>query len=370
MDDNTEDTEKMSQNLTPEDMTALEELLRRKTDRVPNGLRAQQTLPLKAILSPSPQQQYFPYEVADVAEGATFAGQLKHRGAIARAMQSFTPMSEWPVQTILAYFTSNVNRHMCFSRYLKQTRVRLLVNLVSLLNKTDTPMMAAYTLACMEYVQHPSLGAHFDPANPTKHQLAFVQMLKDNPDDFIVLSGDARNEYVRAKLTTYLAEARNACPDWAQVPPPTRALFDFCFKGGQDQMNEMAQKVLTKKRKRGKKKTTPSVPQGDVPFVYKRVLPPLFEYDDSRIKKVCAGNALLEGLIEGMPGVRVLGEGDGAKGEEYKEAVEGGEELKVSGVEEPGEGFEKGLDEMVKEGGGAKAMASVDLTSWYDWKNV
>jgi len=302
-------------------------------------------------------------------------------------MQSFTPMSEWPVQTILAYFTSNVNRHMCFSRYLKQTRVRLLVNLVSLLNKTDTPMMAvclletlgyhftnavlqAYTLACMEYVQHPSLGAQFDPANPTKHQFAFVHMLKDNPDDFIVLSGDSRNEYVRAKLTTYLAEARNACPDWTQVPPPTRALFDFCFKGGQDQMNEMAQKVLTKKRKRGKKKTTPSVPQGDVPFVYKRVLPSLFEYDDSRIKKLCAGNALLEGLIEGMPGVRVLGEGDGAKGEEYKEAVEGGEELKVSGVEEPGEGFEKGLDEMVKEGGGAKAMASVDLTSWYDWKNV
>jgi len=63
MDENTEDVEKMSQNLTPEDMTALEELLRRKTDRVPNGLRAQQTLPLETILSPSPQQQYFPYEV-------------------------------------------------------------------------------------------------------------------------------------------------------------------------------------------------------------------------------------------------------------------------------------------------------------------
>lgn len=63
MDDNTEDIEKMSQNLTPEDVTALEELLRRKTDRVPNGLRAQQTLPLNAILSPSTQQQYFPYEV-------------------------------------------------------------------------------------------------------------------------------------------------------------------------------------------------------------------------------------------------------------------------------------------------------------------
>jgi len=62
MDDNTEYIEKMSQKLTPEDMTALEELLRRKTDRVPNGLRAQQTLPLEAILSPSPQQQYFPYE--------------------------------------------------------------------------------------------------------------------------------------------------------------------------------------------------------------------------------------------------------------------------------------------------------------------
>jgi len=221
----------------------------------------------------------------------------------------------------------------------------------------------------MEYDQHPSLGAQFDPANPTKHQVAFVLMLRDNPDDFIVLSGDVRNEYVRQKLTTYLAKARNACPDWTQVPRPTRALFDFCFKGSQDQMNEMAQKVVTKKRKRGKKRTTPSVPEGDVPFVYKRVLPPLFEYDDSKIKKVCGGNALLKGLIEGMPGVRVLGEGYGAK-DEYKEDVEGGEELKVSGVEEPGEGFEEILDDMVKEGGGAKAVGSVDLRSWYDWKNV
>ena len=106
-----------------------------------------------------------------------------------------------------------------------------------------------------------------------------------------------------------------------------------------------------------------------MPFVYKRVLPPLYEYDDSRIKKVCAGNALLEGLIEGMPGVRVLGVEDGTK-DEYKEDVEGGDELKVSGVEEPGEAFEKSLDDMVKEGGGAKAVGSLDLTSWYDWKNV
>ena len=78
MDDNTEDIEKMSQSLTPEDMIALEELLRRKTDRVPNGLRAQQTLPLEVILSPSPQQQYFPYEVSVLFLIPKSSQQLAH----------------------------------------------------------------------------------------------------------------------------------------------------------------------------------------------------------------------------------------------------------------------------------------------------
>jgi len=49
--------------LTHNDITALEELLRRKTEGIPRALKGDITLSLDAILRPSPQQQFFPYHV-------------------------------------------------------------------------------------------------------------------------------------------------------------------------------------------------------------------------------------------------------------------------------------------------------------------
>jgi hypothetical protein len=79
---------------------------------------------------------------ANVAESATFAGVLKHRGAIMRLLRSFTPMSQWTVQTVLAYFISNLNECMSFTQHHQQTRVRLLANLAARLNNKDAPLMA------------------------------------------------------------------------------------------------------------------------------------------------------------------------------------------------------------------------------------
>jgi hypothetical protein len=76
---------------------------------------------------------------ANVAEGATFVGVLKHRGAIMGLLRFFTLMSRSPVQTILAYFTSNINPQMSLT---SSTRVRLLANLTARLNNKDTPLMA------------------------------------------------------------------------------------------------------------------------------------------------------------------------------------------------------------------------------------
>jgi hypothetical protein len=186
----------------------------------------------------------------------------------------------------------------------------------------------------MEYAQYPGLGTHFDPSNPTKHQLAFVHMLKDHLGDFLILRTASRNERVLAKIAPYLAEACNTCPDWDTVPASTRALFDFYFPRGQEQANGMAENMKIKKRRRGKKRTTPSLQQGDVPFVYKRVLLALFEDDDTRIKARCAGNKLLEGLVEGMPGVRAVCDGENDTADGAGDDVEGGEKNPVLGVEE------------------------------------
>jgi hypothetical protein len=49
--------------LNQKDKTALQELLRRKTEDIPHGLKGEVTLPLEAILTPSPEHRFFPYKV-------------------------------------------------------------------------------------------------------------------------------------------------------------------------------------------------------------------------------------------------------------------------------------------------------------------
>lgn len=42
---------------------------------------------------------------------ANFAGHLQYRGAIMDYVSNGTPLTNWDVGAILAYFTSNIDRH-------------------------------------------------------------------------------------------------------------------------------------------------------------------------------------------------------------------------------------------------------------------
>jgi hypothetical protein len=195
--------------LTFDDKAALAELLRRKTEYISAGVKPHITLSLDTILEPSAQHQFFPHQVDNVNEGATFAGILKYRGDIMIALKNNVPMQEWNEQMILAYFCSSVEVNLNFSKHHRQTRTRLLANLAARLNNSDTPLQAAYTLACMEYDRHAALGPQFDPANPTKHMLRFAWHFKQHPEHFIVL-GQKRTDALKVNTTQYLAQVRNS----------------------------------------------------------------------------------------------------------------------------------------------------------------
>jgi hypothetical protein len=121
------------------------------------------------------------------------------------ALKNHTPMQEWPEQMIIAYFCSSVEKNLSFAKYYCETRTRLLPNLAARLNDSDTPLQAAYTLACMEYDQDTALGPEFDPANPTKHMLRFAWHFKRHPEDCVVLN-KKRADALRINTTNTLLE--------------------------------------------------------------------------------------------------------------------------------------------------------------------
>ncbi|KAI4910871.1 hypothetical protein J4E90_007127 [Alternaria incomplexa] len=331
--------------LTHNDITALEELLRRKTEGIPRALKGDITLSLDAILRPSPQQQFFPYHVANVNEGATFAGFLKYRGDIMKALQASTPMQQWPEQMIVAYFCSSIERNLSFSRYRGETRTRLLANLAARLNNSDTPLQAAYTLACMEYDQHASLGPQFDPANPTKHMLRFAWHFQQHPDHFIVLN-QKRTDALKVHMTQYLARVRNS-PQWDKTKlAATQQLFDFSFSGGADALNEAATKGKKKRiRGKGKKGQGQDGAADAPPASSSSSAPPTFYYESTRILEHCKGNALLQGLVADMPGVRNIGS--------QVEIVDIGDlsAFNVLSLDEPDKSYEDDIEELYADGG-------------------
>ncbi|CAN9157820.1 unnamed protein product [Alternaria alternata] len=290
----------MLPSLTFDDKAALAELLRRKTEYISAGVKPHITLSLDTILEPSTQHQFFPHQVDNVNEGATFARILKHRGDIMIALKDNVPTQEWNEQMILAYFCSSVEVNLNFSKHHRQTRTRLLANLAARLNNSDTPLQVAYTLACMEYDRHAALGPQFDPANPTKHMLRFVWHFKQHPEHFIVL-GQKRTDALKVNTTQYLAQA----------------LFDFSFKGGLEDINLAAAKGKKKKiRGKGRNKKG-SGAAADEP-----------------------GNALLKGLVAAMPGVRDIGS--------HVEVFDIGDlsDFKVMNLEKPDQSYEDEVEEM------------------------
>lgn len=222
----------------------------------------------------------------------------------------------WSEQAILAYFCSCVEKNLNFSRFFGEACARLLANLVARLSDSDTTLQATYTLACMEYVHHTSLGQQLDPANPTKHMLRFAWHFRRHPEQSIVLESD-RTENLKHNTTKYLARFRNSA-QWGETKPETQILFDFLFQGGKKALDDAATQPKKKKvRGKGKKDVgsgssgnhnggtaTNTSPEASMPSPAQ--LPTLY-YESSRIRDYCLNGPLLQGLSADMPGVRDLG---------------------------------------------------------------
>lgn len=256
------------------------------------------------------------------------------------ALKNNVPMQEWNEQMILAYFCSSVEVNLNFSKHHRQTRTRLLANLAARLNNSDTPLQAAYTLACMEYDRHAALGPQFDPANPTKHMLRFAWHFKQHPEHFIVL-GQKRTDALKVNTTQYLAQVRNS-PHWDKTRLDRQALFDFSFNGGLEDINLAAAKGKKKKirgKGRNKKGSGAAADEPSASVSNLSELPTLY-YESSRIHEHCRGNALLQGLVAAMPGVRDIGS--------HVEVFDIGDlsDFKVMNLEEPDQSYEDEVDEM------------------------
>jgi hypothetical protein len=257
------------------------------------------------------------------------------------ALKDNIPMKEWPEQAILAYFCSCVEKNLNFAKYHRETRTRLLANLAARINDSDTPLQAAYTLACMEYAHHTSLGQELDPANPTKNMLRFAWHFKKHPEHFVVLDSK-RTDNLKVNMTDYLARFRNS-PQWDQTKPATQALFEFSFAGGVAALDSAATKAR-KKRSRGKGKNKEEV--ADAPPASSSsasAQAPDFYYESSHISEHCRGNTLLQGLVAPMPGVRNMGS--------YVEITDVGDlsAFNVMSLDEPDYSYEDEMEEMVAE---------------------
>ncbi|CAN9444906.1 unnamed protein product [Alternaria sp. RS040] len=157
----------------------------------------------------------------------------------------------------------------------------------------------------MEYDRHATLGPQFDPANPTKHMLRFAWHFKQHPEHFIVL-GQKRTDGLKVNTTQYLAQVRNS-PHWGKGKNK---------KGSGAAADEPAASVSNLSEL------------------------PTFYYESSRIHEHCKGNALLQGLVAAMPGVRDIGS--------HVEVFDIGDlsDFKVMNLEEPDQSYEDEVDEM------------------------
>jgi hypothetical protein len=268
---------------------------------------------------------------------------------------------------IIAYFCSSVDKNFSFSKYYCETRTRLLANLAARLNNSDTSLLAAYTLACMEYDQNTALGPEFDSEDPTKHMLRFAWHFKRHPEHYIVLS-QTRTDALKVNTTRYLASIRNSV-QWDNTKlAATQALFDFSFAGGLDALNAAATKGM-KKRIRGKGKDKmrglgwPANRRPGPTFFAPKL--PTFSYESSLIQEHCRGSLLLQGLVADMPGVGNVG----AHVEIFDIGNLSG--FNMLGLDEPDDSYEDDLEEMFAEDDDAMEdddsaciIDSADLSFW------
>jgi len=207
-------------------------------------------------------------------------------------------LAEWDLPSIIAMFCSNIDKHRSFDKAFLETRIRLLVNFEDHVNECGNALQVAYTLACMEYK---SVGAHVDPAHPTKHIQRFAQLIKENETLFEIRNNEYNTNRCR-KIINRLGVVRlSEHEQWALVDPEVRETIDFVCPEEDDEKGFPEKK---RRGKRGKNKPmrekylTPIGPQFDfdAPTV-------TLSYEHARVASHLPTNPLLNALVQPMLGM-------------------------------------------------------------------
>ncbi|KAF2271750.1 uncharacterized protein EI97DRAFT_446337 [Westerdykella ornata] len=198
-----------------EDMAILNELLERKQAGIPKPLRLAHSIEDIEKMSPT-----FPYAVGTkLNEGATFADQLRFRGAVIDYIKTGTPLEKWEKRVLLSYFVSNVDKDRNFNLFFQQTRARAFDYLTRWTSRKASALEAAYVLACLETVG-------FGPVptirgSPTYWRNRFVERLQEDPSKYRFIGQDHVRRLNRRSMAHMdkAALAWNAKVDAGELPP-------------------------------------------------------------------------------------------------------------------------------------------------------
>jgi hypothetical protein len=247
--------------------------------------------------------------------GATFAGVLAFRGYIIEAIESQTPMSQWPVQIILSMFVSGVDRHRNFSRFFRETRARLLFYVGERMRGQHNRLQSAYVLACMEYAQARFV---YDASAPTHHMLLFAKLFQLESENYL-MRDNAQSKQIRQQLPQHISRARHS----GELPtdPILEAMCQFLQVDTEDTDTAPAHQPKSTNKTRGARKrpkkhaeaSTSTHPEAmEVPDIAEASTTPHAEEMDEdpdivfgsiHISSLIRRNPLLDALVTAMPSI-------------------------------------------------------------------
>ncbi|KAF2832376.1 hypothetical protein CC86DRAFT_377551 [Ophiobolus disseminans] len=226
--------------LSAEDIKALEHLLEHKLHEVP-PLNKSHMYTIVEITNGT-QDQYRPYLIDDVDEGATFRGYLHQRGLIMRNNQLGLRLVQWDLQTIIAMFCSNVDKHRSFDT--RRPRQQMRNRFASHIHPRKPRI-------------RPSRHPHRRP-RPTHHTRRFAQLLAQNESLFDT-QNTTKTKLARCRktITRLNAMRQTEHAQWALIDPTIKATLTYICPMGISVHAAPAEKA------RGKRKTIELEPAKD-----------------------------------------------------------------------------------------------------------
>jgi hypothetical protein len=237
--------------------------------------------------------------------GATLCEVLDRRGEIMRNLRDKKPFKDWHLSTIIAWFCSGMNKDHSFSKFYKETRTRLMINLYDSFMKRDSTLQVAYTLACMEFEEFEGLGQYGHDTYPTVHIRRFAQLLRKFNHDLEILGNHQATKTRTRKIANIMSRLGSA--DLAMVPEMVKKNARFMFP-------KVGIKPKPKPRKRpgrngtglaDKDTTNPSSTTSSSAGCSFMVQEPTIVFDNSWMPPHLNENEMLRALLRSTPDMSV-----------------------------------------------------------------